>query len=437
MSVNFNILPKSPGVYIMRSGLGEVLYIGKAKNLAARVRQYFLESNLHSRGWLLPSLLPLVAKIDYIVAASERDALVLESRLIKKYKPFFNTDGKDDKSYPYIKISDEDFPRGLLTRNKKGPGEYYGPHPNAFAIKSLLRFLWTSGFAPLRPCKWNFSLSKPLDERKIRTCVYFHTGQCPAPCAGKISYKDYQKIVQRFRDFAEGNFGKMKHGLAKAMKMASKNMDYESAARYRDFLNTLERMSERILVSEYKDEKILSAIDASSKVKRLGEVLGFAKVPRHIETFDTSGLYGRYAVGSMVCYIDGKKHHAHYRRFKIKSVLPGTGNDDFLMMTEIVGRRLAALKKAGGALPDLMVIDGGKGQLGMAEAAAQRAGVKMKFISLAKREEEIFVTGRSESIKLPIGDPALNLLMEMRDEVHRFGITYHRHLRDKNLLEDK
>jgi excinuclease ABC subunit C len=137
----------------------------------------------------------------------------------------------------------------------------------------------------------------------------------------------------------------------------------------------------------------------------------------------------------MVCFIDGKKHHAHYRKFKIKSALPGTGNDDFLMIEEIVLRRLQALKKSGGDLPDLMVIDGGKGQLGMALSAAEKAGVKMSFISLAKKEEEIFVPGYSKSIRLPIGDPALSLLMEMRDEVHRFGITYHRHLRDKQIIK--
>jgi len=434
MSINISVLPKNPGVYIMRSKFGEVIYVGKAKNIAARVAQYFQTGNLESRGWKLPSLLPLIARIDYIVAASERDALILEDRLIKKYMPFFNTLGKDDKTYPYIKVTDEDFPRALVTRKKTKDGIYYGPFPHAGDIKNLLRFLWKSGYAPLRPCGWDFSRKKPLDEKKIKNCVYFHTGQCPAPCAGKISYKNYRGVVRRFENFGEGKIGKIKKEISASMRAASKKMQYEKAAQLRDFLSGLEHMAERIIVSEYKDEKIVRAMEASQKVERLAVVLGLKKAPRHIETFDTSGLYGRAAVGSMVCYIDGKKNHGHYRKFKIKSTLPGTGNDDFLMIEEIVFRRLTALKKSGEPLPDLMVIDGGKGQLHMAQQAAARAEVKMNFISLAKREEEIFTPGGRESIKLPVGDPALSLLMEMRDEVHRFGITYHRHLRDKQIL---
>ena len=435
MSVNISILPKKPGVYIMRSKFGEVLYVGKAKNIYARVAQYFQTGSLDSRGWKLPSLLPLIARIDYVVAASERDALILEDRLIKKYQPFFNTLGKDDKTYPYIKLTEEDWPRALVTRKKTKDGVYYGPFPHAGDIKNLLRFLWRSGYAPLRPCKWNFSRSEPLAEKKIKDCVYFHTGQCPAPCADKISYKNYRAVVRRFENFGEGKIGKIKREISSSMKTASRRLQYEKAAQLRDFLGGLEHMGERIIVSEYKDEKIVRAIEASQKVERLAEVLGLKKAPRHIETFDTSGLYGHAAVGSMVCYVDGKKNHAHYRKFKIKSALPGTGNDDFLMIEEIVQRRLLALKKSGEELPDLMVIDGGKGQLTMAQSAAEKAGVKMNFISLAKREEEIFVPGKSESIKLPANDAARNLLMEMRDETHRFGITYHRHLRDKQALE--
>jgi len=435
MPLNISILPKKPGVYIMRSKFGEVLYVGKAKNIYSRVAQYFQTGNLDSRGWKLPSLLPLIARIDYVVAASERDAFILEDRLIKKYQPFFNTLGKDDKTYPYIKLTEEDYPRSVVTRKKTKDGVYYGPFPHAGDIKNLLRFLWRSGYAPLRPCKWNFSRAEPLAEKKIRDCVYFHTGQCPAPCAGKISYKNYRQIVRRFENFGEGKIGKIKREISSSMKTASRRMQYEKAAQLRDFLGGLEHMGERIIVSEYKDEKIVRAMEASQKVERLAEVLGLKKAPRHIEAFDTSGLYGRAAVGSMVCYIDGKKNHAHYRKFKIKSALPGAGNDDFLMIEEIVQRRLSALKKSGEELPDLMVIDGGKGQLSMAQSAAEKAGVKMNFISLAKREEEIFVPGKSESIKLPANDAARNLLMEMRDETHRFGITYHRHLRDKQALE--
>ena len=211
MDPRLSILPNKPGVYIMRSKEGAIIYVGKAKNLADRVKQYFQASNLYSRGWKLPCLLPLIAKIDYVTTASERDALVLEEKLIKRYQPFFNSLGKDGKSYPYLKLTmGEDFPRLHLTR-RRTPGKdlYFGPYPKSSIVKSLLRFLWKSKYAPLRPCKWNFSRQKPLDEKKIKTCIYYHTGQCPAPCAGKISYERYREIAQRMALFLEGDFDKV------------------------------------------------------------------------------------------------------------------------------------------------------------------------------------------------------------------------------------
>ncbi|WP_428897306.1 excinuclease ABC subunit C [Parelusimicrobium proximum] len=431
------LLPHKPGVYIMRSRSGEVLYVGKAKDIKNRVSQYFLESNLYSRGWKLPSLLPLISKIDYIIAASERDALVLESRLIKKYQPFFNSDGKDDKSYPYIKITSEDFPRAFTTRKITRDGStYIGPYPQSTVIKTLIRFLWRSKYAPLRPCKWKFDREHPLAQRKINSCIYYHTGQCPAPCAGKISYEDYRKIVNRFELFTQGDYKELIKKFTAAMNDEAAAMHYEEAAKYRDFIAGLEHMLERIVVAEYKDDKLQTEIENADKTKELAKVLGMKKLPLHIEAFDNSHLQGRNAVGCMVCFINGKKHPRHYRRFKIKSENPLTGGDDFMMMREIVYRRLKALKKEPKEMPDLMLIDGGKGQLSMAQEAARQAGVKMQFISLAEREEEIIVPGMADSIKLERNNPALRLLIEIRDEVHRFAVTYHRLLRDKELLAD-
>ena len=223
----------------MRAKDGTILYVGKAKNLSDRVKQYFQQSNLYSRGWKLPSLLPLIAKIDYVTCASERDALVLEEKLIKKYQPFFNSLGKDGKSYPYLKLSmSEDFPRLQLVRGRKTAGDlYYGPYPKTSIIKSLMRFLWKSKYAPLRPCKWNFSRTKPLDEIKIKTCIYYHTGQCPAPCAGKISYEDYREIAKRMALFLDGDFSEITQQITAKMQACSQNMQYEQAAVFRNFIS--------------------------------------------------------------------------------------------------------------------------------------------------------------------------------------------------------
>ncbi|MBP5429792.1 MAG: excinuclease ABC subunit UvrC [Elusimicrobiaceae bacterium] len=442
MDERINILPHSPGVYVMRAKDGTILYIGKAKNLAERVKQYFQESNLYSRGWKLPSLLPLIAKIDYVACSSERDALVLEEKLIKQYQPFFNSLGKDGKTYPYLKLSlSEDFPRLQLVRKsaaeagKNSADAYYGPYPKSYIIKNLMHFLWRSQYAPLRLCKWKFSRGNKLAAQKINTCIYYHTGQCPAPCAGKISYEDYQKNARRMAEFLDGNFGNLQSTLEKLMKLHSDHLEYEQAAVYRNFLHALDHMKERVLVGRFKDDYITTALENTDKLKRLAEVIGLKKLPTHIEAFDNSHLFGREAVGCMVCFINGEKNHEHYRRFKIRSKLPEKGGSDFAMMEESVYRRLRQLKRDPAQTPDLILLDGGKSQIHAALNAYERAGMYIPFIALAETHEGIYLPGAKESIKLPIGDPALNLLMEIRDEVHRFAITYHRKLRDKAQLQ--
>lgn len=438
MSLNLNLLPKEPGVYIMKDGSGVVIYVGKAINIYNRVHQYFQTGAENSRGWKIPSLVPLIAKIDFVVCASERDALILENKLIKKYKPFFNSLLKDDKTYPWIKLSmQEDYPRITLTRKVLPDGaEYFGPYPKVSNVKRLLNFLWKDKYAPLRQCKWSFNRQKPLPEKKIFSCIYYHTKQCPAPCAGKISYEDYRAIARRAALFLRGDFVSFKEDIIKQMRAAAKALEYEKAAQFRDFARAMEHMRERIKVSRYQDDKLDKKIQAAEKLKRLSEVLRSEKIIRHIEAFDNSHLYGRQAVGGMVCFVDGEKYKAHYRRFKIKSELPETGGDDFLMMKESVLRRIEQVKQLPAEnRPDLFLIDGGKGQLSFAMQAIAQAGLEIKVISLAKREEEIFVPHQSESIKLDKSDPALRLIMEIRDEVHRFAITYHRLLRNKTLLE--
>ena len=442
MDPRLSVLPDEPGVYIMRDRAGAVLYVGKAKKLSDRVKQYFQESNLYSRGWKLPSLLPLIYKIDYVTCASERDALVLEEKLIKQYMPFFNSLGKDGKSYPYLKLSlGEDFPRLQLVRRgemraaPRGKDVYFGPYPKASMVRGLVRFLWKSKYAPLRPCKWSFSREKKLAAQKINTCLYYHTGQCPAPCAGKISYEDYRQIALRMADFLGGRFGEMTKTLTQLMNRCSENMEYEQAAVYRNFLRALDHLRERVLVGKFKDEQITSAMENTDKLKRLAEVIGLKKLPAHIEAFDNSHLFGREAVGCMVCYVNGEKNHAHYRRFKIRSAMPEGGGSDFTMMQESVYRRLRQIKRDPSQMPDLILLDGGKSQITAALNAFERADLFIPFIALAETHEGIYLPGAAQSIKLPIGDPALNLLMEIRDEVHRFAVTYHRKLRDKAVME--
>ena len=300
MDSRIDILPNSPGVYIMRAKEGTILYVGKAKKLADRVKQYFQKSNLYSRGWKLPSLLPLIAKIDYVTCASERDALVLEEKLIKQYQPFFNSLGKDGKTYPYLKLSlSEDFPRLQIVRKsaaeagKRSKDAYYGPYPKSYIIKSLIHFLFKSRYAPLRPCKWKFSRQKKLKDIKINTCIYYHTGQCPAPCAGKISYEAYRANAQRMADFLDGNFGNLTATLTALMQEHSQKLEYEQAAVYRNFLHALEHMKERVIVGRFKDDYITTAMKNTDKLKRLAQVIGLKKLPAHIEAFDNSHLFGR------------------------------------------------------------------------------------------------------------------------------------------------
>jgi excinuclease ABC subunit C len=438
MDLNLKMLPKKPGVYIMRGQGGVMLYIGKAVDIRSRVSQYLQEGG-HDNRWQIPSLVPLIRKIDFVVAASERDALILEDKLIKQYQPFFNAMLRDDKTYPHIRLNmREDYPRITTVRrpDKKDGALYFGPYPHAAVIKNMLAMLWKNKYLPLRPCKWSFSRAKPLSQKRINGCIYYHLEQCPAPCAGRISYAGYRELANRAKMFLEGDYKNFADDVHVAMRAASRKLDYEAAARLRDFLAAIEHMKERVVISEYKGEKLERKIAVSEKLKRLSELLGSPAIIRHIEAFDNSHLYGKHPVGAMVCFTDGDKYKAHYRRFKIRSAAPAKGADDFAMIKEIVARRLAQVAQLPKEnRPDLFLIDGGRTQLNFALKAVEDAGQDIRVISLAKREEEVFVPGSKESLRLQKDDPALRLLMEIRDEVHRFAISYNRLLRSKSLLK--
>jgi excinuclease ABC subunit C len=424
-------LPHKTGVYIMCDAGGEILYIGKALDLAKRVAQYF---NPNKEDVKNQSLAPLIRRIDYILCESEREALLLERRLIHENQPFFNVMWKDGKTYPYLKISTgEDFPRMFTTRRKiRDGGAYFGPFPRVGPVRSLLRYLWRQKMFPLRPCSWDFTEAKPLDPRKIKECLYYHTKECPAPCAGKISKDDYRKIAERAVLFFKGRYKDLREEFQRDMAAASKALEYEKAAQLRDNMRALGLMGERVRVRAVEADSVGGHVAASRSVTALQQALGLAAPPVHVECFDISHFQGHQTVASMVCFVGGRPNRDHYRKFKIRDV---AGIDDFKSMHEVVFRRYKRLQAEKARLPDLVLIDGGKGQLGAAQAALTELKLKIPLASLAKRIEEVFMPGRAESLVLPIGGPALSLLQRLRDEAHRFGITYHRSLRGKNLFE--
>ena len=427
-------LPDGPGVYVMRDASGAVLYVGKAKSLRKRVAQYF-GGNPADKRRKIPNLVALIRRIDYVASASEREALLVERQLIHKLQPFFNEMWKDSKSYPYIEITKEDFPRLFFTRRKtRDGGLYFGPFPKVEPLRKLLGYLTRIKFIHLRFCRWKFSLAEPLAERKIKACLYFHTGQCTAPCAGRISREDYQALAGRVADFLKGDYDKLRREFAEKMERASAALAFEEAASYRDFLTAFKHMEERVLVGQLEPDFMEKAVGRTGAVTALKEALGLARPPAHIECFDTSSLFGRHAVGSSVCFINGEKNTAHYRHYRIKFENAAGGSDDFAMIEEIVGRRLAQIKRGGGELPDLLVIDGGPGQLAAAMKAMAAAKLKIPLISLAKRLEEIYSPLRGKPLQLERAHPGLRLLQALRDEAHRFGITYHRKLRGDSEL---
>ncbi|MCX5797738.1 MAG: excinuclease ABC subunit UvrC [Elusimicrobia bacterium] len=423
-------VPHACGVYLMRDARGVILYIGKAKDLFKRVAQYF---NPNKPDLKNSYLAPLIRAIDYVPCGSEREALLLERRLIREHQPFFNAMWKDDKSYPYVKITvQEDFPRILLTRRKvKDGARYFGPYPMVAPIKGLLDHLWKRKFFPLRPCRWDFGMDKPLDKRTLHSCLYYHTKDCPAPCAGHISRQDYGRVVQDAVLFFSGRHADLRRRFESEMREAAKNLEYERAARLRDNLSALDQISERVRVRAVAAGDLAQPIAASRSVTDLQAALGLSAAPFHIECFDVSHFQGRQLVAAMVCFQGGEPHKDHYRRFRLREV---SGIDDFASIAEAVRRRYGRLQREGEDMPDLILIDGGKGQLAAALNELKELKLRIPAAALAKRIEEVFLPGKPEALILDKSRPALRLLQRLRDEAHRFGVKYHRLLRGKALL---
>ncbi|MDD5615913.1 MAG: excinuclease ABC subunit UvrC [Candidatus Methanoperedens sp.] len=520
-------LPKSPGVYLMKDMENKVIYVGKASSLRDRVSQYFRESDSPKTRMLMRN----IEGLEYIVTGTEVEALVLESNLIKEHAPRYNVKLRDDKAYPFIKITNEEYPRICIARRRERDGaQYFGPYPDSRAVRELIKMASKLG---IRRCR------KKLP---CPACLNFHIKQCAAPCAGNVTEEAYQSIIKNVSDLLKGKHKELSQSLSEEMEKLSQMQEYEKAAGKRDLLNALSTLSEkqRVNVPGHKDQDIMACaisgntaslqlfhisdgrlrgrdsftlsaansdenevissfikqyyleaeppqeiivpielpdgsisiwlaekgvklktpknpvekglmklamentnllLDMNALIRKkdaalmeLQNALDLPSSPSVIEAFDISNISGTDATGSLVVFVDGKPDKKNYRRFKIKTV---GGTDDFAMMGEVVGRAYARRKDEGKKMPDLVLIDGGKGQLSAALAAIGSLGLSLDMAALAKEFEYIFLPGRETPVILPEGSPARKLVQRIRDEAHRFAVGYHRKLRGKRIIESE
>lgn len=538
-------IPQKPGVYLMKSASGKIIYIGKAKLLRHRVRSYFQGARETSPRQA--AMISQIADFEYIVTDSDVEALILEANLIRQHKPKYNVNLKDDKKFPYIKVTKESFPRIYATRIlEKDGGRYFGPYTEAKRMKSLLRAL--KRIFLVRSCK---RLPSPEGGRG---CLYYQINRCLAPCLGKVGEEEYNRMIEQVCQFLSGKSSTLIANLKAKMEEAAAELRFEEAARIRDQLHYVERISmgQKVVSTEPIDRDVvaiavedgdacgvilqirdgkligrehyyLSGVRGRSepevmagflkqhylsvpfipaqlhlqyeveeateieewlarkrgsrveisvpkrgekarlvqmaannatflleelrleKLKRkervpqvvtaLQQALHLKRPPRYIEAFDISTIQGTDAVGSMVCFRDGRPVKGEYRRFKIQMV---EGQDDYAMLQEVMRRRYSRLLEENKPLPDLILVDGGKGQLSSALEVLQGLGIPdLDIIALAKRLDEVYLLGVPDPQMLPRTSPALKLLQQVRDEAHRFAVEYHRKLRHKRTIRSE
>ncbi|MBP7278694.1 MAG: excinuclease ABC subunit UvrC [Sedimentibacter sp.] len=544
-------LPDSPGVYQMKNAFGEIIYVGKAKNLKKRVRQYFQSKNHIPK---IQAMIKNIYEFEYIITDNEVEALILEANYIKKYRPKYNTLLRDDKQYPYIKISvQERYPRIYKVREvKKDGAKYFGPYPSAYAVNEIIDII--GNLYKLRKC----SLKLDGTKKSQRPCVYYHINRCTAPCSGNVDIKEYSQEVNKATALLTGSEGIIK-SLNEKMIEASENMEYEEAAKYRDQIKALEVISEKqkvvsqagidqdvigsaigideaciqiffirngkIIGSEYylltnienetreqiissfltqfytgtvyipkeiyietkiEDmevfEKLLSqkrgnkvtlkvpvkgeksmlikmikknALEILEKgsrrikknidegmeaIKELSNVLNLDKTPERIEAYDISNIQGVESVGSMVVFENGIPNKSNYRRFKIKTV---EGPNDYKSLEEVLERRinrgLGDGKQGFNKMPDLILIDGGKGQTNIAEEVISNFGLSIPVCGMIKDDKHTTkgLIYKNKEIELRKTDIVYKLIYRIQEEAHRFAIEYHRNLRDKTLFKSE
>lgn len=538
-------VPTKPGVYFFKNETGEIIYIGKAKHLRNRVRSYFQNSKHQSAKNI--SMIKRIADIEWIVVRTEVEALLTEANLIKKHQPHYNINLRDDKSFPYIRITKEPYPRVFITREIIRDGsKYFGPYTDVRHLRRSLKAVHR--IFPVRSCDY-FIDDKSIKDKKVSLCLDYHIKKCDGPCEGMVNEKDYNDMIKQVIEFLQGRTKETESYIKNQMQKASTQMRFEDAGIYRDQLHAIGKFKDqqRKVAADFEDrdvfalakeedygvavivrirngritsrEKIsLRNIDDSDElmmetiitrfyletdfipkeislpndpnnkdqlitwlkekrggaiklqipqkgerakevrlafqnaklllgewlinrkkrmelvpkmINQLQEDLHMKVPPRKIEAFDISHLGGTNTVASMVCFVDGKPRKSLYRKFKVKTV---DGIDDFASMREIVQRRYKRVKKEGISLPDLILIDGGKGQLSMAVSALRELGLDyLPIIGLAKRLEEVFIPGSSDAQSIHKQSPGLILLRRIRDEAHRFAITFQKQQRTKTI----
>ncbi|MFW6066199.1 MAG: excinuclease ABC subunit UvrC [Planctomycetota bacterium] len=426
-------LPAAPGVYLFKDAEGRVLYVGKAANLRSRVSSYVQPGAnlLASRGPWIERMIREAVDVDYIECESEVDALLRESRLIKDIQPPYNAQLRDEKTYPYLQVTTrEDFPRVSITRQPQSKNaRLYGPFVSVADLRAALPLL--QRVFKFRTC--NLDISEDDEQRRhFRPCILHSIKQCTAPCAARVGKQDYARQIRRFRQFLESKGTQLRRELTQQMRAAAEGLQYERAAELRDELRALEALHDRGLVDEHVQPEAFF-VDPAEGLQRLAEVLGLNHQPRIIEAIDVAHLAGGESCGSLVCFIDGKPLKSAYRRYKIKS---HTGNDDYASIHEVVSRRYRNAAEGEEVFPDIVLIDGGPGQLSAAWSAFEPLEFAPPVLtSLAKQEEVVYVHGRDQPLRLSRHDPALRLLQSVRDEAHRFAQHYHHILRRRATLE--
>ncbi len=420
--------PHSPGVYLIKDGAGRVIYVGKAKDLRNRAGSYFLKAAAEDRR--TAELVREIADIDFVETDSEVDALLMEARLVKDIRPRFNIELKDDKSFPYLEITTrEDFPRVEFTREPRERGtKLYGPFASASGLRGAIQVL--QKIFKFRTCSLDI---EDGDEkwRWFRPCLLASIGQCTAPCNLRISKEEYKRDIARLRMFLEGNKKRLLKEMREEMFAASKQLQFEKAARLRDEIQLLETLDDRGELDTHEQPEVFY-IDPKKGLAGLRRVLKLDVEPRTIEGVDIAHLGGGETVASLVQFLDGLPFKPGYKRYKIRTV---SGVDDFASIHEVVSRRFKRLSDEAQAFPDILLIDGGKGQLNAGLAAFKELQITPPVVlSLAKREEEVFLPGESEPLRLSRDSYALRLLQYVRDEAHRFAQHYHHILRRKSTL---
>jgi len=540
-------LPQKPGVYQFKNAEGKVLYVGKAQNLRSRVHQYFQKSR--SADSRLDALVPKIRDLDLIVTDSEVEALILEANLIKKLKPRYNVLLKDDKSYPYIVITDEPFPRVFVTRRIfKDGSKYFGPYADVKTMRHALKTV--RDIFMIRSCNYDLT-DETVSKKKYKVCLDYHIKKCEGPCEGLVTREHYRSMIDQVAKILRGKTEEVMRSLRSEMEKSSEGLRFEDAARIRDRLKAIEVYNERqkvvdakaedrdiiaiaargddaaavifkvregkVLGSRHfylnnaedkKEEELLEALmeryylesddippqillpavveseslirswlaaragfevsmdvpKAGDKAKLIAMVRNNAQYllddlevqrlkrgetfphavgalqkdlriespPRRIECFDISNTQGTDSVASLVVFVDGKPKKSEYRKFKIKTV---EGADDFASMQEVVQRRYTRILEEGTPMPDLIMVDGGKGQLSSAREILRKLGLERQpIIGLAKRLEEVYVPAQSDPLSIPKTSAGLKLLQQIRNEAHRFAITFHRTLRSQRIL---